>query len=96
MSAYVIVDITIHDAAAYDRYKTMVPATIAAYDGEYVVRGGPVTTLEGTWTPGRFAVVRFPSVARAREWWSSPEYAPAKALRHSASTADMIVVEGVA
>ena len=33
--------------------------------------------------------------AEARAWWSSPEYAPAKALRQSSAGTEMILVDGV-
>jgi uncharacterized protein (DUF1330 family) len=39
-------------------------------------------------------VLEFPSLAQARAWYHSPEYAPALALRHKAATAKLILVEG--
>jgi uncharacterized protein (DUF1330 family) len=78
MPAYVVVQIAIDDPASYDRYKVLAPPSIAAYGGRYVVRGGRSEVLEGTWQPARLVVLEFPSVAQARAWWSSPEYAPAK------------------
>jgi uncharacterized protein (DUF1330 family) len=95
MSAYVIVDVKIEDPAVYEEYKKLTPASIAAYGGRFVVRGGTAETLEGDWQPGRVVVLEFASVARAREWWDSPGYAPAKALRHRSATTRMILVEGV-
>jgi uncharacterized protein (DUF1330 family) len=94
MSAYVIVDIEIHDPIRYEEYKTLAHATVIAYDGEYLVRGGPAQRLEGDREPNRLVVLRFPSLERAQQWWNSEEYAPAKALRQSIARADMIVVEG--
>ena len=35
--------------------------------------------------PKRLVLLEFPSVERAREWWDSDEYAPAKALRQATS-----------
>ena len=95
MPAYVIVDVSIHDHEAYEEYKKLTPASIAAFDGRFMVRGGAAETLEGDWQAGRIVVVEFPSVERAREWWSSENYAPAKAIRQGASTTKMILVEGV-
>jgi hypothetical protein len=37
----------------------------------------------GVWSPRRLIVLEFPSLARAREWYASPEYAPLIALRES-------------
>ena len=95
MSAYVIVDIEITDPARYEEYKALAAPTVIAYDGRYVVRGGEAITLEGTWEPGRVVVLEFPSVDRAKEWWASDAYQPAKALRHSSANTEMILVPGV-
>jgi uncharacterized protein (DUF1330 family) len=95
MAAYVIVEIAIQDAETYERYKTMAPPSIAAYGGRYLVRGGAVEVLEGSWNPPRFVILEFPTVERARAWWNSPEYAPAKALRQTCTQTDMILVEGL-
>ena len=95
MPAYIIVDVDIHDHEAYEEYKKLTPGSIASFGGRFIVRGGAAETLEGDWAAGRIVVVEFPSVERAREWWSSENYAPAKAIRQSASTTKMILVEGV-
>jgi uncharacterized protein (DUF1330 family) len=34
-------------------------------------------------------------MARAREWLHSPEYAPARAIRHETAASEMILVEGM-
>lgn len=94
MPAYIIVDVTITDPLSYEEYKKLTPATIAAYDGKFIVRGGQTETLEGDWQPGRIVVLEFPTVARAKEWWNSDSYTVAKSIRHRAATTKMIVVGG--
>lgn len=96
MKAYIIVDVTITDPEKYEAYKKLTPGSLIPYEGKFVVRGGQAETLEGSWSPGRIVVVEFPSMEKARAWWSSEGYAPAKALRQSASTTQMILVEGAA
>ena len=95
MAAYVIADIDVQDPARYDDYRKMVPASIAAYGGRFLARGGKVESLEGPWQPKRTVIVEFPSVERAKAWWDSEEYAPAKALRRSASQGSLILLEGI-
>ncbi|MDQ3919832.1 MAG: DUF1330 domain-containing protein [Acidobacteriota bacterium] len=95
MPAYVVVEIEVLDAERYEDYKRMVPPSLAAYGGKFLVRGGAVETLEGDWSPKRFVIVEFPSVERAKEWWASAEYAEAKALRQATARTQMIVVGGV-
>ena len=94
MPAYVVVQITVRDAAMYEQYRELAPPSIAAYGGRYVVRGGTTETLEGTWRPTRLVILEFPSVERAREWWASEEYREPKALRQAASTGTLLLVEG--
>lgn len=95
MKAYVIVDVHITDPTLYEDYRKLTPASLVPYDGKFVVRGGATETLEGEWSPGRVVIVEFPSVEKAKAWWSSPGYAPAKAIRQSASVTKMILVEGI-
>ena len=94
MSAYVIVEVEIHDPKEYEEYKTLTPASIAAHDGKFIVRGGKLESLEGDWNPQRLVVLEFPTVEKAKQWWNSNEYAPAKAIRHRTAHTKMIVVEG--
>jgi uncharacterized protein (DUF1330 family) len=95
MAAYVIVDIEITDPVHYEDYKKLAAPTVAAHGGRYLVRGGKVEALEGNWQPGRMVVLEFPSVERARQWWESEMYRPAKELRHICAKTRMILVEGV-
>ena len=94
MSAYVIVEVAIHDHKEYEEYKKLTPASIAAYGGRFVIRGAKTESLEGNWNPERIVVLEFPSLERAKEWYSSKEYAPAKKIRHANATSKMLVVEG--
>lgn len=95
MSAYVIVDVEIADPAGYADYKELAPPAVAAYGGKYLARGGPNETLEGDWRPGRLVILEFESIEKARDWLNSPEYAPARALRHQYARSRMVAVEGV-
>ena len=94
MSAYVIVEVSIHDYKDYEEYKKLTPAAIAAFDGKFVVRGGKTTSLEGDWEPERIVVLEFPSAERASEWWHSEMYTKAKVIRQRAAKTKMIIVEG--
>ncbi len=95
MTAYVIFQETVFDAAEFDRYKTMSPASIAKFGGEFIVRGGDVETLEGEFTHERFVVIAFPTMDAARSWYHSDDYADARDLRLKISTGDAILVEGI-
>jgi len=92
--AYLIASVDVKDPVRYADYRNMVMPTIAAYGGRFLARGGKVEILEGDWQPRRLVIVEFPSVERAKAWWSSPEYADAKALRQATSKGTLVVIEG--
>ena len=96
MKTYIIVDVKITDPKKYEDYKKLTPGSLEPFEGKFIVRGGQTETLEGSWKPGRIVVLEFPSAQKARAWWSSDGYAPAKALRQAASITQMILVEGTA
>jgi uncharacterized protein (DUF1330 family) len=95
MPAYVVVSITVHDPEPYAQYRAMAPPTIAKYGGRYIARGGTTHVMEGDWDPKRLVILEFPDVEKARAWWDSPEYAPAKALRQSCADAQLVITEGL-
>jgi uncharacterized protein (DUF1330 family) len=95
VAAYVIANINIEDPVRYEDYKHMVPGTLAAFGGRFIVRGGDVEVLEGNWRPGRLVIIQFPSVERARAWWNSQGYAEARALRQATSTGTLLILEGL-
>lgn len=96
MPAYVVVEVDVRDPARYEDYKRLAPPAIAAYGGRYLARGGRTDALEGDAGPGRLVILEFPSLERAREWWDSPEYRAARAVRQSCASARLIAVEGFA
>lgn len=96
MPTFVLAEISIHDKQKYERYKELAPASIFKYGGRYAARGGEVEALEGQFEPERLVVLEFPSADAARRWWNSPEYAEAKKIRQSCSTARMVLTEGPA
>jgi len=95
MTAYLVADIEVTDPDAYAEYRRTVGASIAAFGGRFLARGGRTETLEGTWLPKRLVIVEFPSMERLQAWYASPEYAPALALRQRASVSSLVMTEGV-
>jgi uncharacterized protein (DUF1330 family) len=95
MAAYLILDIHVSDPEEYAAYRERAPATLEAYGGRYLVRGGPHEVVEGEWNPERVVVVEFPSVERAHEWYESPEYRAIVDMRKRAAPSQVVLVEGV-
>ena len=95
MSAYVIADVEVLDSAGYEAYRQQVPATIAAFGGRYLVRGGALTVLEGDWSPKRCVILEFPSMAQLKAWYDSPAYVPLRAIRERTTKSRLVMVEGL-
>ena len=95
MTAYVLVDVDVTDAARYDEYRTLAEVSVEQYGGRYIVRGGASEVLEGDRVPRRLVVLEFPDADAARRWYQSPEYTDAKARRDGAATGSFILVDGV-
>ena len=95
MAGYVVVQVDVHDPEGFAIYPDMVPPTLETYGGRYLVRGGDYECVEGEWNPKRLVIVEFASVERAKQWWASEEYAPAKSLREKTSHSTAIIVEGL-
>ena len=95
MSAYVIAEVEVTDPGKFEEYRKLVPPTIEAFGGRYVVRGGAIDGREGSWQPKRIVVIEFDDMERAKAWHDSDLYAPARALREASANTRMIVVEGV-
>src|SRR5690242_16379194 len=93
--AYVISEVEILNETQAAPYRELAAASIAEYGGRYLVRGAADDVVEGAPTARRLVVVEFPSMARAREWYASASYAPARALRETALDRRLIFVAGV-
>jgi uncharacterized protein (DUF1330 family) len=95
MAAYVIADLEVTDPTRFAEYRQRVPATLAAYGGRFLVRGGAHEVAEGHWQPRRLVVLEFSSLAQAKRWYDSEEYREPKAMRLAASRGNLVFVEGV-
>ena len=96
MSAYVISEVEMRDAADLEAYRTIAAKSIAQYGGRYLVRGGAASVIEGGPSPKTIIIVEFPTMERLREWYASSEYAEALKVRQTALDRRLIFVEGVA
>jgi uncharacterized protein (DUF1330 family) len=95
MSAYIIANVTVTNAAQYEDYKRLSSHAMQVHGAEVCVRGGKVEVLEGDWQPDRVVVLKFPSLERARAFSDSPEYGAARRSRQGAAVMRMVLVEGL-
>ena len=96
MSAYCLFDnLEVTDISKLEEYKTRVAPIVQRYGGRYVVLGGKVELVEGTWKPVFPVMIEFPTIDQARRWYDSEEYRELKALRLSAGRFNAVFIEGL-
>lgn len=94
--AYVIGHISVKDAALWAEYRSRVPATLAPWGAELLLRGRLLAVLGGTHAHGDTVVIRFPDAAAAAGWFASPAYQALIPLREQAADVVLLSFEAVA
>jgi uncharacterized protein (DUF1330 family) len=98
MTAYLIAEHIVTDAAKFEEYRTKVGPMIAKHGGRYLTKGGSHKMPEGGhWKPERVVIIEFPDMASLNAWYGSAEYQPLIELRkRCTSDLDMLItLEGV-
>lgn len=95
MKAYVIAIEAVHDEAMFAKYREQVPGTLVPFGGQFIVRGGKLTMLEGQWQHPRTVIIEFPTWESAEAWYKSPDYQKIIGLRHGSSSGNRVILDGV-
>ena len=74
MTAYLFVDLDIHDQDGFQAYRAQVPEFVAKHGGEYLVRGGEFEVIKNDWKPHRIVLFKFPDRQAIRNLFADPEY----------------------
>jgi len=75
-------------------YLKRIDDTLAPFDGRFIIHGGPVRVVEGSWS-GDLIVIAFPDMGQARAWYDSPAYRRILPLRTDNSRGDVFFIDGV-
>ena len=94
MSGYLIGTIDVKNPEAYKEYLAKVTDIVKKFGGEYLVRAGEYTVMEGKWDYSRNVVIKFPSYEKALEWYNSEEYKPVRQIRLDSSVGNQIIIKG--
>jgi uncharacterized protein (DUF1330 family) len=95
MPAYYIGEHIVSDFTLFDAYLAKAMPMIERFGGRYLTKAGSHKILEGDWKPNRVVIIEFPDIASIKNWYRAPEYQPLIALRRSAATDVMIMLEGL-
>ena len=93
-AGYVIAQLKITNPENYKEYVEKVKPTAEKYGGEYIVRGGENTVVEGSWQYPRTVVIKFPTYEKALEWYNSEEYKPIKQIRLDNAESNGMIIKG--
>lgn len=94
MSAYLVANVDVHDAGAYEAYRSRTGAIVERHRGRFIVRGGTIHPLEGEPPAPRLVIIEFPDLAAAKGFYDSPEYQEIIPLRTRASDGVLLIVDG--
>lgn len=95
MTHYAIANLTnVHVGDEIVEYLERIDATLAPYDGHFIVHGNQPEHLEGEWA-GALIVIEFPSYEAVRGWYDSPAYREILPLRTGNSDGVTMILEGV-
>lgn len=90
MSCHVIGHITVRDPALWAQYRARVPATLAPFGGQVLLRAQVHAVLAGAHAYPDVVVIAFPDRAAAAGWHASDAYQALVPLREQA--ADMVLI----
>ncbi|MEE9375088.1 MAG: DUF1330 domain-containing protein [Rhizobiaceae bacterium] len=91
--AYWIAHVDVENADRYPDYISTAKPAFERYNANFLARGGKTIQMEGNGRT-RNVVIEFASYQDAVDCYNSPEYQAAKAIRLTAATADMMIIEG--
>ena len=93
-AAYVIGHISVLDEAKWAEYRSQVPATLAPWGAELLLRARKAKVLGGAHRHSDVVVIRFPDLAAADGWFNSAAYQSLIPLRKVAAEVDLISFAG--
>jgi uncharacterized protein (DUF1330 family) len=94
MSAYLIVDLNIHNPEAIADYRSKALPLVAKAGGRLIALDEAPLELEG-WQATNMLIIEFPSMEAIRGLFASPQYVPLSQQRQAAADSRIIAVRGV-
>ncbi len=82
----------VKDDEAFQQYARLAKPLIEAHGGRYLAIEREPEIANGRWPFVRTIIVRFPSLAAARAWWTSPELRELVPLRERAIDVNFVFV----
>lgn len=94
MSAYLVVDLDIHDLEAIANYRSKALPLVAKAGGRLIALDDAPLELE-EWRSTNVLIIEFPDMDAICGLFASPEYAPLARQRQAAAGSRIIALRGV-
>ena len=95
MPAYSITEVETVDQDQATKYVRLARSAVSRYGGRYLALAATPVAAEGPWPTGqRLVIIEFPDMDRLKDWYDSPEYAPARVLAKTALRRRLLFVDG--
>ena len=95
MAAWLFASIeSVSDPVGLGEYQQLAEPTLAKYGGKVLGGGNKIEVMDGDWSPAVVVAIEFPSLAKAKEWYISPEYQAALPKRLSTTKSGVVFVDG--
>jgi uncharacterized protein (DUF1330 family) len=95
MTAYLIVDLDIHNPEGFQEYQNNVSSFIAKHGGRYIVRGGEFDVIEGHFKPHRLVIFEFPNRRSIRNMFADEGYLKLAQVRFRTAKTIAVAVDGI-
>jgi uncharacterized protein (DUF1330 family) len=91
--AYIIADVEWCEPDKIEEYSILAYPTLVAAGGKMLAATSQPEVIEGEWRPGIVVLIEFPSADDARRWLDSPDYRPAREVRHQSANTNLILID---
>ena len=94
MAAYVVATLyEITDPTGFEEYRTQAGPTLGKYGGRLAMGSQSIEVGDGSWSPIGIIMFDFESMAKAKEWYNSPEYSAVKPMRLKTADTGLIFAD---
>ncbi len=93
MTAFLISTLRVKDPQKMQDYAAKAGASMAAYGGKPILRGGLAKALLGEASPHNVGVISFPDMKSVDDWFASKAYQELSELRNQACDMTLIAYQ---
>ena len=94
MAAYVIGSVlSVKNPEKFAAYQGVAGPTVAMYGGKVIAGGTNIEVADGSWSPIGMIVIEFESMAKAKDWYNSPEYSAIKSQRFDNADSGVVFLD---